>query len=80
MTNFFRQIASPSGWSGNFIKIAFFKTVLRLANCIIVNSHDFKNEFKDKFNIKAECIYNPLNKNEIIKNSKKKINFPEGLK
>ena len=70
-----RSNASPSGWSGNFIKIAFSKTVFRLANCVIVNSHDFKNEFKDKFNIKAEFIYNPLNKNEIIKNSKKKINF-----
>ena len=70
-----RSNASPSGWSGNSIKKAFFKTILGLANCVIVNSYDFKNEFKKNFNIKAECIYNPLNKNEIIQNSKKKINF-----
>jgi glycosyltransferase involved in cell wall biosynthesis len=70
-----RSNASPSGWSGNSIRKIFFKSVFRLANCIIVNSYDFKNEFKNKFNVKAECIYNPLNKNEIIKNSKKKINF-----
>lgn len=66
-----RSNASPSGWSRNFIKRKFFKTVFNLANCIIVNSYDFKEEFKKNFNIKTECIYNPLNKKEIIKNSKK---------
>jgi glycosyltransferase involved in cell wall biosynthesis len=71
-----RSNASPNGWSGNFIKKKIFKSILGLANCVIVNSYDFKNEFKKNFNIKAECIYNPLNKNEIIQNSKKKINFP----
>ena len=70
-----RSNASPTGWSGNFIKKIFFKTIFNLANCIIVNSYDFKNEFKKSFNIKTECIYNPLNKKEIIKNSKEKINF-----
>ena len=33
---------------------------------IIVNSTDFKIRFKKKFNINATCIYNPLNKKEII--------------
>jgi glycosyltransferase involved in cell wall biosynthesis len=70
-----RSNASSSGWSGNFIKKTFFKTIFNLADCIIVNSYDFKNEFKKKFNIKTECIYNPLNKDEIIANSKKKINL-----
>lgn len=70
-----RSNASPDGWSGNFIKKKIFKAILGLANCVIVNSYDFKNEFKKNFNIKAKCIYNPLNKNEIIQNSKKKINF-----
>ena len=42
-----------------------------MANKIIVNSLEFKVEYKKKFNIKTTCIYNPLNKNEIIKNSKK---------
>lgn len=71
-----RSNASPSGWSGNFIKKIFFKFIFSLANCIIVNSYEFKDEFKKKFNIKTQCIYNPLNKKEIIKNSKEKINFP----
>jgi glycosyltransferase involved in cell wall biosynthesis len=70
-----RSNASPSGWSENFIKKKIFKAVFNLANCIIVNSRDFKEEFKKNFNIKTECIYNPLNKKEIIKHSKKKINF-----
>jgi glycosyltransferase involved in cell wall biosynthesis len=70
-----RSNASPSGWSENFIKKKIFKTFFDLANCIIVNSRDFKEEFKKNFNIKARCIYNPLNKKEIIKNSKEKINF-----
>lgn len=71
-----RSNASPSGWSGNFIKKKIFKNIFSLADCIIVNSYDFKNEFKEKFNIETKCIYNPLNKDEIIKSSKKEINFP----
>lgn len=70
-----RSNASPSGWSGNYIKRSFFRIIFNLADHIIVNSYDFKKEFKEKFGIKTECIYNPLNKVEIIQNSKKKINF-----
>ena len=33
----------------------------------------FKSELKNKLNINAECIYNPLNYKEIKKLSKKKI-------
>ena len=33
----------------------------------------FKKELKSKFNLKSECIYNPLNKKEINKSSKKKL-------
>ena len=40
-----------------------------------MNSLDFKRKFKTKFNIHTECIYNPLNKNEIIKKSKIKSNI-----
>ena len=46
-----------------------------MADEIIVNSLEFKKEYKKKFNIKTHCIYNPLNKKEIIKNSKKKLIF-----
>ena len=67
-----RSNSAPEGWSKNKFKNVVFKYVLRSADKIIVNSLDFKKKFKKKFNIKAECIYNPLNKNEIIKKSKVK--------
>ena len=71
-----RSNSSPSGWSQDFIKKKLFKLILRLADTIIVNSKDFQKEFKKEFNLKTKMIYNPLNKNEIIKLSKKKVFFP----
>ena len=71
-----RSNSSPSGWSKNFLKNKLFKLLLGLADTIIVNSKDFKSEFKKKFNLKAVMIYNPLNKREILTLSKKKIFFP----
>ena len=48
-----------------------------LANKVIVNSDEFKNEFKKFFNIKAVRIYNPLENSKKLKYlSKKKIIFP----
>ena len=41
----------------------------------IINSLEFENEYKKKFNIKTHCIYNPLNKKEIKKFKKKKLIF-----
>tara|TARA_Y100000816_G_scaffold271585_1_gene236254 strand:+ start:409 stop:1506 length:1098 start_codon:yes stop_codon:yes gene_type:complete len=70
-----RSNSSPSGWSKNYIKKILYKKIYNMADKIIVNSEDFKKELKIKFNINSECIYNPLNKKEIIKNSKKKINI-----
>ena len=67
-----RSNSAPDGWSQNKFKYLIFKYVLGSADKIIVNSLDFKKKFKKKFNIKAECIYNPLNKKEIIKKSKVK--------
>ena len=43
-----------------------------MADKIIVNSLYFKKVIS-KFNLKSICIYNPLDKKEIIKNSKNKI-------
>ncbi|AFS47844.1 glycosyltransferase, family 1 [alpha proteobacterium HIMB5] len=71
-----RSNSSPSGWSKNFIKRKLFRIILNFADTIIVNSQDFKKEFKNMFNLQTIKIYNPLNKNEIIKLSKKKIRFP----
>ena len=70
-----RSNSSPSGWSQNILKKKIFKYFLNVADQIIVNSVEFKKELKLKFNVKSICIYNPLNINEIIKLSKKKISF-----
>ena len=67
-----RSNSAPDGWSQNKFKNLIFKYVLRNADKVIVNSLDFKKRFKTKFKIHTECIYNPLNKNEIIKKSKLK--------
>ncbi len=70
-----RSNSAPDGWSQNKFKYLVFKYVLKRADKIIVNSRDFKKKFNSKFKIHAECIYNPLNKNEIIKMSKVKNKF-----
>ncbi len=68
-----RSNSSPSGWSQNFLKKMLYRVIYNMADKIIVNSIDFQKELKKKFNLNSQCIYNPLNKKEIIKNSKKKI-------
>ncbi len=64
-----RPNSSPEGWSKNIFKFFCFKYILGLADRIIVNSNDLKKKFKSKFNLDTVCIYNPLNKDEIIKKS-----------
>ena len=74
-----RLNSSPSGWLKNNIKKKIFKTIYSLANLIIVNSKEFKKELNRNMNIKSVCIYNPLDKKNIIKKSKikfKKNIFP----
>lgn len=70
-----RSNSSPSGWALTPFRKTIFKIFLKIPDRIIVNSFEFKNEYKKLFNINTYCIYNPLNKEEIIKKSKKKINF-----
>lgn len=65
-----RSNSAPEGWSQNLFKFLCFKYIFKLADEIIVNSLDFKKKFKKKFNLVSLCIYNPLNKKEIIKKSK----------
>ena len=60
----------------NSLKKFIFKYLLGLADKVIVNSVDFKKQFKVLFNITAKCIYNPLNKSEILQRSKEHIKFP----
>ena len=70
-----RSNSSPSGWSDKQVKKSLYKKIYSMADKIIVNSEEFKKELKLKFNLNSECIYNPLNKKEIIKKSKKKVNI-----
>ena len=70
-----RSNSSPTGWSKNSLKKFVFKYLLGIADKVIVNSIDFKKQFKVLFNINAKCIYNPLNKSEILKCSKEPIKF-----
>ena len=67
-----RSNSAPDGWSQNIFKFYCFKYIFRLADEIIVNSLDFKKKFKSSFNLESVCIYNPLNKNEILAKSKLK--------
>jgi len=71
-----RSNSSPSGWSQNPIKKYLYKSILKLADTIIVNSNDFKKQFRLYFSLNTMCIYNPLNKSEIIKKSKEKLRYP----
>ena len=65
-----RSNTSPSGWHHNFMKKIIFKNIISLADKVIVNSLEFKKQMIDKFGIKVQCIYNPLNTSEILTNSK----------
>ena len=69
-----RLNSSPTGWVKNEFKKKLFKKIYSLANLIIVNSNDFRRELLVKFRIKSYCIFNPLDKKNIIKKSKIKLN------
>ena len=74
-----RSNSSPSGWSKNLVKRIIYRIGLNLANTVIVNSIEFKNEMKKKFSINAYHIYNPLDQKLILDLSKKKVKnfFPK---
>ena len=67
-----RSNTAPIGWSKNFFKRFIFKIVLNLSDKVLVNSLEFKRELKKELNINSVCIYNPLDKEQILRNSKKK--------
>ena len=69
-----RGNSSPSGWYHNIIKKIIYKKVISQADDVIVNSTEFKRQMENQFDIKVNCIFNPLNINEIKKYSKNKIN------
>jgi len=67
-----RSNSSPSGWSKNKLKQSIYKYFLKMADGVMVNSYEFKSQMKRYFNVNTKCIYNPLNKKEILSQSKKK--------
>ena len=68
-----RSNSSPVGWYHNWIKKIIYKKIISLADQVIVNSLEFKNQMETRFKIKAKCIFNPLNLTEIINKSKFRI-------
>ena len=66
-----RLNSSPTGWLKNSFKKYIFKKIYSLSNLIIVNSQEFKNEIKKRFNLKSTCIYNPLDKKKSQAKQKK---------
>ena len=66
-----RSNSSPSGWSKNFFKKFFYFLIIKLADDVVVNSNQFKREFKEEFNINAKCILNPFDNNFFQKIKKK---------
>lgn len=65
-----RSNSAPAGWSKNFFKRIIFRFFLNKADQVMANSKDFIRSLKNEFGVDATCIYNPLDKNEIIKKSK----------
>jgi len=57
-----RANSAPSGWTKSFFKKKLYSHLINLADDVMVNSLDFKKDFKKKFNINVKCIYNPFHK------------------
>ena len=64
-----RSNSSPSGWYHNTIKKIIYKYLISKADCVIVNSIEFKKQMESKFDIKVNCIFNPIDLNNIRKQS-----------
>ena len=68
-----RANSAPSGWSKNYLKRMVYSFLINLADCIIVNSYEFKKDFKKLFNVSTQCIYNPFDKKNLNFKNKKKV-------
>ena len=70
-----RSNQSPNNYALNFIKRKIMGFFFKRADKIIVNSKDFKKEFKKFFNLETFVIYNLIEKiSDLKKYSKKKVN------
>ena len=72
---YIRLNSHPNYYIDSNLKKIFFHFFYKYANEIIVNSKEVKNVLKNKFNLRSTIIYNELDKNNIIKKSKKKVNI-----
>ena len=70
-----RSNTAPEGWSNNKFKKFLYKSILNLADEIIVNSLEFKKSLNRNFHINSICIYNPIDKANVLKKSKEILNF-----
>ena len=66
---------SHKKWSTNLIKRSIFKFFLKYPDEVIVNSRELKKEIDKEFKVNSVCIYNPLNRSEILKFIKTKKNI-----
>ena len=70
-----RSNQSPNNYAKNIIKRKIMAFFLKKADKIVVNSNDFKKEFKKFFNLETIIIYNLIEKiNDLKKFSKKMKN------
>ena len=76
-----RSNASPVGYIKNSLKKEIFKLFFNLADVVLVNSSEFKNQIDKILNIKSKILNNSIiEKNQLIKLSKKSINFKSSSK
>ena len=67
-----RSNVAPAKWSKNIFRKFIFSFFFKLSDKVIVNSLEFKKDLKKELGVNSVCIYNPLNKKEILEKSKRK--------
>jgi len=74
-----RLNTAPQGWDHNLLKSKIYKFFIKKADGIIVNSLNFKNEVKLRYNVNATFILNPFDFHHIKLLANKKVNkvFPK---
>ena len=68
-----RSNSSPVGFPKNFLYLWFYSFIIKFADKIIVNSHEFSRLFFKKFKKKPITIYNPFVSTTVKKLSKIKV-------
>ena len=68
-----RLNTAPQGWDHNFIKSKIYKFFIKKADGIVVNSLNFKNEVKQRYDVNSKLILNPFDFEHIRLLANKKI-------